>query len=224
MIHVCQTGRNAIDQDRLNSLIAGGLATAGNMLGSAYGIFRADSQLNPLSGSPVATTIGIFDADPALTLNSPEYRHANQALFVGDTSLLQAGDYLVGQQTWFVAHIEALRPASCVICNRTLTVSMPAVASATGANSYGGATAASDAVVASGWPASVLTKTHIEIDPTRLPSDTKTSYFEVLMPTIPGVELSFGLLLEDETGQNYVIAAAELSLSGWRLLAGIQTT
>ena len=168
--------------------------------------------------------MGIFDPAAELTLVSPEYRGQHQAFFLGDPSLLLAGDYLVGSETWFVAHVEPLRAASCILCNRSLTVFTPSVASSAGANSYGGTTAATNTMLATGWPASVLAKTHIEIDPTRLPSDTKTSFFEVLVPPIPGLDLTFGLILQDEFSQNYIVSAAELSLSGWRLLAGILTT
>ncbi len=143
---------------------------------------------------------------------------------MGDTSVLLPGDYLVGANTWFVSHLEPLRPASCILCNHTVTISTPAAASQAGTNAYGGRTALTDTILASGWPASVLAKTHIDIDPTRLPSDTKTSYYEVLLPVIAGVELSFGMLLQDELEQNYTISSAESSIAGWRLLAGIQTT
>ena len=205
-------------------LVSAGLRQAGTVLGGSYDVFRAVSSLSPLDGVAVATVMGLFDPAFNLELVSPEYRRQSQASFIGDPSVLQTGDYLVGSDTWFVSHLEPLRPASCTLCNHSLTVSTPAAASQTGQNSYGGRTALSDAEIASGWPASILAKTHIEIDPTRLPSDTKTSYYEVLLPNIPTVELSFGMLLQDEVGQNYAVSSAEFSISGWRLLAGIQTT
>ena len=205
-------------------MVASGLGQAGRVLGSAHMICRPTSAINVLVDVAVGTVTGVFDPADTFTLVSSDYRKQCQAYFLGDASLLQAGDYLIGLQTWFVCQIEALRPASCILCNRTLSVMAPATASSAGVNSYGGATQATNAILASGWPASVLAKTHIEIDPTRLPSDTKTSFFEILLPSMPGVVLSFGQLLEDEIGQNYIISAAELSVTGWRLLAGILTT
>ena len=187
-------------------------------------MFRPTSPINPLGNQPIGIVTGIFDSTNSLNLQSPEYKGRSQALLVGDPSLLRTSDYLVGLQTWFVAHIEPLRAASCILCNRTLMILTPAVASAAGANSYGGVTLATDTVLASSSPACVLAKTHIEVDPTRLPSDAKTSFFEVLLPVIRGLELTFWQLIQDELGQNYVVAAAELSFSGWRLLAGVLTT
>ena len=194
------------------------------MLGSSFAVFRPAGPLDPLASPALASINAAFDPSAELSLRSPEFQRQNQALLIGDPSSVEAGDYLVGSQTWFVSHVEPLRPASCILCNRILSVSVPATAPSAGANAYGGNTAASQTLVASGWPASVLTKTHIEIDPTKLPSDTKTSFFEVLLPPIPGVTLAFGFLLQDDFGQTYIISAAELSLSGWRLLAGIETT
>ena len=213
-----------IDQAQLETLIAAGLVKAANVLGSSFELFRPVGAAGPLTGAPVTSLMAAFDPTVELSVRSPNFQRSNQALLIGDPTIVEAGDYLVGTQTWFVSHVEALRPAICILCNRTLSVSIPAAASAVGANSYGGSTTATNTVVASGWPASVLTKTHIEIDPTKLPTDTKTSFFEILLPAIPGVVLEFGLILQDDLGQIYIVAAAELSIGGWRLLAGIETT
>ncbi len=141
-----------------------------------------------------------------------------------DVSVLEPGDLLVGDRTWFVSHIEALRPATCCLCNRSITISTPAVAASAGANAYGGTTAATAVTIAAGWPASILASTRVEIDPTKLPSDTKSSYFEVRLPVIPGVLIGLGMMMTDDHGQNYTIGSAEFSETGWRLLAGQQTT
>ncbi len=205
-------------------MIAAGLARAGDVVGSNYALYRPTGPFNPLTGKALISINAVFDPSPDLSLKSPEFQRQNQGFLIGDMSVVEPGDYLIGPETWFVSHIEPLRPAACVLCNRVMSVSVPATAPAAGANTYGGNTAATQTVIASGWPASALTKTHIEIDPTKLPTDTKTSFFEVLLPQIPGVTLSFGFLLQDDLAQTYTISAAELSISGWRLLAGIQTT
>lgn len=130
----------------------------------------------------------------------------------------------MGDATWFVAHIEPLRPPSCILCNHIVTLLIPDTASNAGSNAYGGRTAQTDMAVAGGWPASVLAKTHIEMDPTRLPSDTKVAFFEVLLPIMPQTQITFGMRLLDENGLSYSVASAELSVSGWRLSVATQTT
>ena len=120
--------------------------------------------------------------------------------------------------------MEPLRPPSCIICNRTLSIYQPATASSAGTNAYGGRTEGTDTLIASGWPAGVLPKTHVEIDPTRLPSDVKTSFFDVALPVSLDHVLTYGLLLLDDYGQSYLVSTAALTVGGWRLIAGIETT
>ncbi len=213
-----------MNQRRLAVLIGAGLGRAADVIGSAFLVYRPIAVESPVTQTPISTINGLFDPSDLLTVVTSDFRHQNQASFLGDATVLQPGDYLVGSQTWFVSHVEALRAASCILCNRMLTISKPATPASNGANAYGGTTVATNVTLAAGWPASVLAKTHIDIDPTRLPADTKTSYFEVLLPPIPGLDIVFGFLLTDEIGQTYTISSAELSLTGWRLLAGIQTT
>ncbi len=213
-----------MNQGGLNALIASGLAKAAQRLGSPYSIFRPTNAVNPLTVAPIGTVMAVFDPSVSLTLTGVEDRNASSASLIGDFSSLQQGDYLVGSNTWFVSHIEPLRAASCVRCNHTLSIRSPLGAFTTGPGSYGGRLPATDIILASGWPASVLTKTHLDTATARLPGDVRTVFVEVLLPTIPGVVISHGQLLTDEFGQTYAVAATELSDRGWRLEAGLETT
>ena len=178
----------------------------------------------PISGGPIGTVQAIVDADPALNLRRSDFRRDIEGTLIGDPSGLALGDYLVGDRTYFVSQLEPLRPATCILCNRTLSILQPATATTAGANPYGGATTSTNTLLASGWPASVLPRAHVEIDPTRLPSDVKTSFFDIALPVSLDLILSYGLLLQDDYGQTYAVSTAALTVSGWRLIAGIETT
>ncbi len=205
-------------------MIAHGLGVAGNVLGAPFSQFRPNGTSEPTTGTPVAVLTGILDPDPNLSLRNSDYRHGWEADWIGDPSSLTTGDYLVGARTCFVSQIEPLRAPLCTICNRVVSIYQPATATSTGANSYGGRTTGSDTLLASGWPAGLLPKTHIEIDPTRLPSDVKTSFFDVALPASLDLELTYGLRLLDDCGQSYLVSTAALTVAGWRLIAGIETT
>ncbi len=213
-----------MDQARLNALIAAGLAQGAQRLGAPYSIFRATTAFDPLSITPVGTVMAVFDPSVSLNLTGVDDRTGSSGSLIGDFSALQPGDYLVGENTWFVSHIEPLRAAACVRCNHTVSVRRPLAAFTTGPASYGGRVPSTDTILASNWPASVLIKTHLDTANARLPGDVRTVFVEVLLPTIPGVTILHGQILTDESGQTYSIAATELSDNGWRIAAGLETT
>ena len=205
-------------------LIASGLAKAGAIVGAPLRQFRPAGPFAALGSGPIGTLTGIVDTSDALALRRSDFRHNVEGTLIGDTRDLVVGDYLVADRTYFVAQIEPLRPATCILCNRTLSVSKPSSPQATGANSYGGQSVAGDVLIASGWPASVMPRSHIEIDPTKLPSDVKTAFFDIALPGSLVVPLSYGLVLGDDYGQSYIISSAALTVGGWKIIAGTMTT
>ena len=213
-----------MDQARLSALIARGLLQAAEVTGSSYQILRPESTIDPLKGTPVGVVMSIFDPSVALSLQGGEDQNGSFASLIGDYSLLKPGDYLVGAETWFVSHIEPLRPAVCVRCNNVVSIKNPLGAFATGSSSYGGRVPATDTMLASNWPASLLTKTHLDGSAAKLPGDTRTVFVEVLLPTMPSLTITHGQMLLDQFGQTYVVAAAELSVRGWRVEAGLEIT
>lgn len=213
-----------MDQARLDMLIAAGLAQSAQRVGSVYQVFRPVSAINPTGSGAMSTLLAVFDPSIALSLKGGEDRNGSFASLIGDYSSLRSGDYLIGSDTWFVSHVEPLRAAVCVRCNHVLSVRSPLSVFTTGSASYGGRVPSSETVLASGCPASVLTKTHLDTSTARLPGDVRTVFVEILLPSIPGITLSHGQMLIDEFGQTYVVAAAELSVRGWRVEAGLDIT
>ena len=125
---------------------------------------------------------------------------------------------------YFVERLEAFRPSEVVFCNVVLTFSRPQEQASPGAGNYGGRTQATDAVLAAGWPASLLIKGRGENPPAKLPIDVRAGAFEVLVPAIPGVALMSGDRITDATGSAYVIYTVELGPYGYRLMAAVATT
>ena len=214
-----------MDQATVQSHIARGLAKAASIVGTNFTQYRPTSAMNPLASSnAIATLPCATDFESNLTMASATPPDHPFTHLVADPGLLQPGDYLVGNDTYFVSRVEVLRPAWCILCNMTFNILDTAQTTAAGTNSYGGMTSASNTLLAQGWPMSILAKTRSEQDVTKLPSDTRSAFFEVLMPAIPGLTLGPGLCLQDPSSQIYVIMSSETTIYGCKLLVGIATT
>ena len=211
-------------QTILNQKIAYGLARAASIVGASQALYRPNTATLPVSGAPYSSIYCAFDVKPDFRLISTAQPSHSYATLLADPTLVQQGDYLVGDDTHFVARTEPLRPALCVLCDQVLDVLNTDVTTSAGTNAYGGRTSGTDTLIAQGWPVSMSAKTRGEQDMTRLPSDVKSAYYDILAPPIPGINLVFGMRLQDGTGQEYEIVSAELSPFGWRLLAGLATT
>ena len=211
-------------QPIINARIALGLAKAASILGANQALYRPTTAFLPISGPPLASISCAFDINPDFKLLGTAQPGHNYATMLADPSLVQQGDYLVGDDMHFVARTEPLRPALCVLCSQMVDFLSTDTVTSAGTNAYGGRTEDTDTLIAQGWGVSMSARTHAEQDVTKLPSDTRAAYYDVLVPPIPDVMLSFGMRLQDNTGQDYEIVSAELSPFGWRLLVGLATT
>ncbi|WP_419729531.1 hypothetical protein [Lichenicola sp.] len=211
-------------QSMINARIALGLARAASIVGASHLLYRPTSATTPVAGTPLATLFCAFDVRPDFRLISTAQPGHSYASLLADPTMVQQGDYLVGDEIHFVAKVEPLRAALCVLCDQTVDFLNTAVATTAGSNGYGGRTSDTDLVVAQGWPVSMAARNRAGQDITKLPSDTKAAYYEVLVPPIPNVFLTFGMRLQDVNLQSYEIISAELSPFGWRLVAGLATT
>ena len=211
-------------QSDINNRISLGLAKAASILGVRQTLYRPTTAFLPVSGLPYGSIYCAFDVNPDFRLISTAQPGHSYVALLADPSLVQQGDYLVGDDTHFVARIEPLRPALCVLCNQVVDFLDSDVTTTAGTNAYGGRMDDTDALIAQGWPVSMSVRTHSEQDVTKLPSDTRAAYYDVLAPPMHGVSLSFGMRLQDNTGQDYEIVSVELSVFGWRLLVGLATT
>lgn len=211
-------------QCTINQKIAMGLARAASIVGASQALYRPTSVSSPISGTPFRSIYCAFDVRPDFKLLSTAQPNHSYAALLADPTLVLQGDYIVGDDTYFVARVEPLRPALCVLCDQTIDFLNTDVSTSAGTNAYGGRTSATDDVVAQAWPVSMTARTRAEQDVTKLPSDTRSAYYDILAPPIPGLWLTFGMRIQDSNDQQYEIVSAELSPFGWRLLAGLSTT
>ena len=211
-------------QSIINAKIALGLARAASIVGATQALYRPTTANLPTAGTPLTSIYCAFDVKPDFKLLSTAQPNHSYAALLADPTIVQRGDYIVGDDTYFVARIEPLRPALCVLCDQTVDFLNTDTTTVAGTNDYGGRTSDSDSVVAQGWPVSMSARTRGDVDVTKLPSDTRAAYYDVLAPPIPGVFLTFGMRLQDSNAQDYEVISAELSQFGWRLLVGLAST
>jgi hypothetical protein len=152
---------------------------------------------------------------------------------VFDSAYTRPGDYIVRKEsapgaadggTWFIAAQQPLLPVLCVCAPRVVSFVRPSTTTTSGVGSYGGFARDDANCLLTGFPASVLNASMAGLDPTALPADVIPESWEVLLPARPGVVLRTGDLMSDDLGRNGVVAAAELSDLGWRLLVKQTTT
>ncbi len=132
-------------------------------------------------------------------------------------TILEVGDFLVGSnRIFYIAALQDLLPIFAVETNDTLSVLRYSTAGEVGSLDYSGLTS-SEMVIAAQWPCSVLKASRFDPDPTKLPSGSKISHMQVLMPVPPGVQLFYGDILQDSSGMKYLIDMIELTPLGYRL-------
>lgn len=213
-----------MQQSIINRHIASAYAKSASILGVQETLFRPTGSSNPTGGTPFGVIMCAYDVKSDFDFKGTMQPNHAYASLLADPTLVEAGDYLVGDDTHFIARVEPFRPALCVLCNETVDFLSTDVATTAGTNAYGGHVAANDAAVAVGWPVSMAARTRASTDVTKLPSDTKAAYYDVLAPPIPGVTLYFGMRITDAASQAYEIISAELSQFGWKLVVGLATT
>lgn len=200
---------------------------AGSVLGSPYQHYRPATANNPLaSGNLVGTLPAWITADE--DGRGRKSNNYGKPVWYGlfDPAAAAVGDYLVGPLgTFFVAGLNVPMPLQLIQCNRVLVATNPATLSTFGpTTTYGSDQRATESVVASAWPASVVQGTKAHTGDTRLPADVEMAWASILLPAIPGVMLRNNMVLTDELGQRRIISSAELTSLGWRLTTLLATT
>jgi hypothetical protein len=211
-----------MDGTKLQGKIYKGYGQAAKRIGFDYQQFRATSAFFPLNSNPMQTLPASFTTN--FTYGSPN--KYGQATWLGlfDARTLAPGDYLIGPGgTFFIAAMQATLPIYCVQTNRmvdVLRVGMdPGDGGGIGGGPWAGDTAANEAPIMQGWPASILQGTKGEANPANLPGDVRTPWWVILLPAWPGVIFRTSDIVRDELGRKYVISSAELTDMGWRCTA-----
>ena len=105
-----------------------------------------------------------------------------------------------------------------------IEVHRPANSATPGIGAYGGVTSAGSTAILSSWPAAIVQAEGRGSDPTDLPTDVTPGSWSVLLPAVGNVRFRANDQIHDDRGRVAIIAAAELTDLGWRLIARESTT
>jgi hypothetical protein len=207
-----------MDESRLQDRISWGLNVAARSVGVPTDAYRPSDTSEPLRPANRFLRLRAAFSNVHGAFERPNtYDHP---LWNGvfDAAYTHVGDYLVQRcGTWFIAAQQSLMPVLCVRADRVVSFTRPAAPAASGVNTYGGVTAATNTPLLTNWPASITSASPAGIPSAGLPGDPSVSHWTVLLPAYPGVVLQFSDLMADDLGRNAVISSAELTDLGWRL-------
>jgi hypothetical protein len=209
-----------MNADLLQQKIYMGYAKAALRIGHTFGVYRPNSQNNPVAGARLVTSLpASFNAEDMKYGKPNKYGKPTWFCLI-DGRQTQVGDYLIhGTETYFIAAQQLALPILAVECNRVINVLRPQQLSGVGAQGYGGNTTATETLLMQQWPASVLQGTKGEHNEVQLPGDVRNPWWAMLFPAWPGVTLRTGDIITDELVRRYVVSSAELTDSGWRITA-----
>src|SRR5208282_2939852 len=200
-----------MDESRLQDRISWGLNVAARSIGAPTDAYRPSGALEPLRPANRFLRLHVAFSNVHGGFERPNtYDHA---LWNGifDSAYTRVGDYLVQHSgTWFIAAQQPLMPVLCVRADRIVSFTRPAAPTASGVNTYGGITAATNTPLLTNWPASVQAASLAGVPSADLPGDSSVSHWTVLLPAQPGVVLLVSDLMTDDLGRNAVVSSAEL--------------
>jgi hypothetical protein len=211
---------NVLVQSRIDR----GRGIAAARIGSPFTLYRALSATNPLAiGNSRGTVMALLDSGFGASFKRPNLYADPVWQAIMDASVTLPGDYLSnGNDTYFLAAIQALLPVAVVACNRVISILRPAGNAGVGAQPYGGDVVGSEMPLMTSWPASVLNGTKGERGDVALPGDIRMPWVAILLPAFPGVTLKTADVVTDDLGRRFKLSACELSDLGWRCTAAME--
>lgn len=212
-----------MESDQIQDRVYWGMNIVARTIGTTTDAFRPTDNTDPIN--PANRYLRLHAAfQPA----GSEARHAApqvSGLWTGyfDGAYTRPGDYLVQDGLiWFIASQRRLQPILCVQTNRQLSVSRPILTTMVGQSSYGGVASSESLFV--NWPASMTLSGTSGRPATDLPTDSPIPLWTVLLPEVPGVNLTVADMITDDLGRISVIIASEQTPLGWRLITKQATT
>ena len=205
-----------MDAQRAQDAVHRGLGRAARVVGDWCEVFRPDGPELPMaSGRMVLRMPAVFSA-PDGRFGRPVGHGQVYWHGVFDAAYTRVGDYVRRGDgaVWFIAGQQKLLPMLCVRASRVADVLRGAGPEAPGLAPYGGGVA--PVVVLRGWPVGVVAGGGGVMS--ALPEGLAAGVWTVLLPAVAGVVLAPGDVVRDEMGRSGVVAQAELSELGWRLL------
>jgi hypothetical protein len=207
-----------MDGVRLADRLAYGAGCAARRIGFLHDAYRPSDPQCPIDLKNRFLRLAVAYVLPGGSAGSPSGFGVPFRQALADWSYLRVGDYLVGPEgTVFVAGIEPPKPMLVVMTNTEISLSRPAAPILAGTNPYGAAMPATDEILLSGFPASLLVGGVVDRTHAGLPDDTKAPGFICLIPASAGVQPFVADSLTDTTGGRFLVNAVEQLNGAWRL-------
>ena len=197
-----------------------GLGAAARGIGERADAYRPVDGRNPLRlGNRFLRLPAWFTPPRMQSVRSGGY---GEALWEGvfDAAYTLPGDYLVGADggIWFVAAQWPMQPPLCVRAQRRVSLTRVAGPVSAGANLYGGVAPERASEVLRDWPASIAAASRTGERALATAGDMQQGAWLVLLPPHAWLGLMAGDALTDDLGRAGVVARAEYTEMGWRLL------
>lgn len=207
-----------MDGAKIQSLINKGLGKASKKLGSTFSVYRSASLLNPLDPANARPDIqaSITTGYQYSRFNKP---NAPEWTLVADATDLLPGDWLVGDQTFYLATIQPLLPMPVIQCNRVVSITRP------GYSSAGGNLEASEITVASSLPVFMFSKgakaasAHAIAFPTNTTAAMDEWVVYINARALNGIQKHD--ILVDENGDKYEFSV--VNFTDWGCIATVRT-
>lgn len=209
-----------MDGPTLQSKLYYGYAKSAQYIGTAFAQYRPTSALNPTTGTPLnASLLASFNAKDMAYSKAQDFAKATWYC-LADGTQLNVFDYLVGEQTYYIAAMQPLLPILAVQCNEVLSITRPQLQTQVGGvTDYEGTVAANETPLMTAWPAAVIQGSKGEKGEVVLPGDVRNAWWAIMLPAASGVTLRSGDLIYSSLNRRYIISSAELTPLGWRITA-----
>jgi len=191
-----------------------GLGAAARVFGMPHDLLRPCGPERPLLPERRLLRLpAAFDGGDPGYRRPRGYERALRGMF--DADCTKVGDYLVGPRgVLFIVALPSMARPLCVLTTTTVSVLRAIGGEMPGLNGYGGVREPRLQTVLAGWPAELLGGTAGGRE--AVPDDPGGSRWTVLLPLTPR-PIQASDLLQDATGQRYIVRVAEGSELGWRL-------
>lgn len=191
-------------------------------IGRLYAHYRSATAHDPISEP---NKVGDLDAyfDPKSDFSVQRVAlHGKPIWFAAvDRTTVEVGDYFVGENgTWFIGSMQDLAPTMAVKCNAVASLFRPGVGMP---NPYYPEAGGGEVATLTAWPISFLEGTKGERSALNNPLDTRTPWFDVLLPVFGSLDVRTHDRLRLDDGTEWVISSPELTELGWRLTCGLVT-
>lgn len=213
-----------MDGPGIDQKIRFGYAKAASKLGEDFLLYRPTVPVDPISpGNLIGTILCVATVDwNWMKSNRPGNAIWWLVVDGQDSSLplsAQEGDYLVGDQTYFVLTKEYQMPMSGCQCNRIVSIVRATQSIDVGYQGYIAYPSSGTTPIFTNMPASVLKDSRGKMADSKLPTDTMQPEWLVHLPNIGGVQIMTGDFMIDDVGEQYVLSVDEETEFGWRLTA-----